>query len=182
MKPSAPLTCDECGHTMYAKKSLAGLQFFAHAPGAPTRALALEWIAHHLLKLELATAARDAGAHAELQAPKPHGTWRADVLVTEPDGAWKTALEAQLAPITEADITARTERMRVLPRPGITRRRQPSRRMIGLFTSWNRENDSVWPFFLKRGYPWRWPAWRPASESCQYFQATWARSKPEVKQ
>jgi hypothetical protein len=31
--------------------------------------------------------------------------------VTDPGGAWSTALEAQLAPIMEADITVRTEQM-----------------------------------------------------------------------
>ncbi|MER6145694.1 competence protein CoiA [Streptomyces sparsogenes] len=112
VKPPAPLTCDECGHAMYAKTSRTGLRFFAHAPGAPTCALALESIAHHLLKLELANAARDAGAHAELEVRGPEGAWRADVLVTDPAGAWKTALEAQLAPITSTDITARTAKMR----------------------------------------------------------------------
>ncbi|WP_203184170.1 competence protein CoiA [Streptomyces pratensis] len=97
---------------MHAKTSGTGLRFFAHAPGAPTCALGLESVAHHLLKLELATAARDAGAHAELEVPGPGGAWRADVLATDPSGAWRIALEAQLAPITDADITARTEKMR----------------------------------------------------------------------
>ncbi|WP_354637433.1 competence protein CoiA [Kitasatospora camelliae] len=111
-RPSAPLACDACGHGMHAKTSRTGLRFFAHAPGAPTCALGLESVAHHLLKLELANAARDAGAHAELEARGPDGTWRADVLARDPAGAWAMALEAQLAPITDADITARTERMR----------------------------------------------------------------------
>ncbi|GGU82448.1 hypothetical protein GCM10010211_55550 [Streptomyces albospinus] len=110
-RPPAPLACDECGHGMHAKTSRNGLRFFAHAPGAPTCALGLESIAHHLLKLELANAARDAGAYAELEARGPDGTWRADVLASDPTGAWKVALEAQLAPITDADITARTEKM-----------------------------------------------------------------------
>lgn len=69
---------------MYAKTSRAGLRFFAHAPGTPTCALALESVAHHLLKLELANAARDAGAHAELEVRRPDGRWRADVLATDP--------------------------------------------------------------------------------------------------
>ncbi|WP_240512595.1 competence protein CoiA [Streptomyces griseoruber] len=111
-RPPAPLACDECGYAMYAKTSRTGLRFFAHAPGAPACALALESVAHHLLKLELANAARDAGAHAELEARGPDGTWRADVLATDPAGTWATALEAQLAPITDADITVRTEKMR----------------------------------------------------------------------
>ncbi|MFD8381363.1 hypothetical protein ACFV2X_22925 [Streptomyces sp. NPDC059679] len=46
------------------------------------------------------------------KSPGPGGAWRADVLATAPTGAWKTALEAQLAPITNADITDRTEKMR----------------------------------------------------------------------
>ncbi|MEU5647191.1 hypothetical protein [Streptomyces milbemycinicus] len=111
-RPSAPIVCDECRHPMHAKTSRAGLRFFTHAPGAPTCALGLESVAHHLLKLELAAAARDAGAHAELEVPGPGGAWRADVLATDPTEAWKTALEAQLAPITNAGITDRTERMR----------------------------------------------------------------------
>ncbi|MFJ1811314.1 MULTISPECIES: RNA methyltransferase [unclassified Streptomyces] len=68
-------------------------------------------MAHHLLKLELAAAARDAGAHAELEVGGPEGTWRADVLARDPAGAWRMALEAQLSPITADDIAARTERM-----------------------------------------------------------------------
>ncbi|MER7467677.1 competence protein CoiA [Streptomyces sp. NPDC097981] len=112
VNPPASLTCDECRHGMYAKTSQAGIRFFAHAPGAPVCALGLESVAHHLLKLELANAARDAGAHAELEACGPNGTWRADVLATDPAGTWATALEAQLAPITGADITARTVKMR----------------------------------------------------------------------
>ncbi|MEV3931210.1 hypothetical protein [Streptomyces sp. NPDC049944] len=67
---------------------------------------------HHLLKLELAWAARDAGAHAELEVRAPDGSWRADVLASSPDGSWRIALEAQLSPITDTDIAARTERMR----------------------------------------------------------------------
>lgn len=126
-RPAAPVVCDECSHPMHAKTSRNGIRFFAHAPGRPTCALGQESVNHHLLKLELVTAARDAGAHAELEAPGPGGTWRADVLATDPTGAWKTALEAQLAPITKAEITGRAERMRAdgvtsiwfsdLPRP-----------------------------------------------------------------
>ena len=112
VRPSAPLTCDECGHPMYAKVSRNCLRFFAHAPDAPNCALALETLAHHLLKLELANAARDAGAQAELEVRGPDGTWRADVLASDHGGTWQMALEAQLSPITAADITARTERMR----------------------------------------------------------------------
>ncbi|MFD3699707.1 competence protein CoiA family protein [Streptomyces sp. NPDC058646] len=114
VKPPPPLACAECRHPMYAKVSYSGLRFFAHAPHAPDCEIALqgESEAHHLLKLELASAARDAGAHAELEVRAPDGSWRADVLATDPAGTWRMALEAQLSPITAADITARTERMR----------------------------------------------------------------------
>ncbi|MGW2051968.1 competence protein CoiA family protein [Streptomyces sp. NPDC001858] len=111
VRPPAPLTCDECRHPMHAKRSPSGLRFFAHAPGAPECSLAGETLAHHLLKLELAAAARDAGAHAELEVRGPEGAWRADVLVSDPAGAWRMALEAQLSPITPDDIAARAERM-----------------------------------------------------------------------
>ena len=111
-RPLAPLTCDECHHAMHAKMSLKGLRFFAHAPDAPDCALALESHAHRLLKRELANAARDAGAHAGLEVRGPDGTWRADVLASDLGGTWRMALEAQLSPITAADITVRTERMR----------------------------------------------------------------------
>ncbi|WUC84037.1 competence protein CoiA family protein [Streptomyces sp. NBC_00536] len=90
------------------------MRFFAHAPHAPDCEIAREGEseAHHLLTLELAWAARDAGAHAELEVRAPDGSWRADVLASAPDGSWRIALEAQLSPITDTDITARTERMR----------------------------------------------------------------------
>lgn len=111
VRPPAPITCDECRHPMHAKRSPSGLRFFAHAPGAPECALAGETLAHHLLKLELAAAARDAGAHAELEVRGPEGAWRADVLASDPAGAWRMALEAQLSAITADDIGTRTERM-----------------------------------------------------------------------
>ena len=119
VRPAAPLACDECGHQVYAKVSHRGLRFFQHAPGAPTCTLALESIAHHLLKLELANAARAAGVDAGMEVRGPDGTWRADVMASDPGGAWRVALEAQLAPITAGDITARTERMRADGVPSI---------------------------------------------------------------
>jgi len=111
-KTGAPLRCPECAHPMHAKHQQIPreLKFFAHAPGAPTCTLAVESAAHHLLKLALATAARDAGAHAALEVTGA-GAWRADVLASDPGGAWQIALEAQLAPIAPGEITARTERM-----------------------------------------------------------------------
>jgi competence protein CoiA len=68
-------------------------------------------MAHHLLKLGLLTAARAAGAHAEFEVRGPEGAWRADVMASGPDGSWRIALEAQLSPITPAEIQARTARM-----------------------------------------------------------------------
>lgn len=69
VKPRAPIVCAECDHPMSAKTSRAGMRFFAHAPHAPDCEIAREGEseAHHLLKLELAWAARDAGAHSELE-------------------------------------------------------------------------------------------------------------------
>ncbi|MFE9559349.1 hypothetical protein ACFYOD_38730 [Streptomyces sp. NPDC006703] len=97
---------------MYAKTSPNGLHFFAHAPGVPHCALAEETVHHHLLKLELATAARAAGAQAELEVRGPAGTWRTDVLATDPGGDWQIALEAQLSPITPQEIARRTQLLR----------------------------------------------------------------------
>ncbi|MGW6866141.1 competence protein CoiA family protein [Streptomyces sp. NPDC054901] len=66
-------------------------------------------MAHHLLKLDLALAVRDAGGEAELEAFAPDGSWRADVLATMPDGRL-VALEAQVSAITVEDIEQRTAR------------------------------------------------------------------------
>ncbi|GGU87195.1 hypothetical protein GCM10010211_61770 [Streptomyces albospinus] len=112
-RPPAPIVCVECRHPMYAKTSERGLRFFAHAPHAPDCEIARqgESEAHHLLKLELASAARKAGAHAESEVRAPDGSWRADVLASDPAGTWRMALEAQLSPITAAEIVERTERM-----------------------------------------------------------------------
>ncbi|MET9465936.1 competence protein CoiA family protein [Streptomyces sp. NPDC006544] len=113
VRPPAAIACPECGHSMYAKTSERGLRFFAHAPHAPDCEIARqgESEAHHLLKLELVSAARQAGAHAELEVRAPDGSWRADVLASDPAGTWRIALEAQLSPITVAEITERTQRM-----------------------------------------------------------------------
>lgn len=107
-----PLVCVECAHPMRAKLSPHGLRFFAHDPGAPNCEVAGESVAHHLLKLELSSAARAAGAHTEMEVRGPGGSWRADVMASDPAGAWRMALEAQLSSIALDDITARTERMR----------------------------------------------------------------------
>ncbi|MFB6984647.1 competence protein CoiA family protein [Streptomyces sp. NPDC056297] len=109
VRPPADLRCPECTHGLRAKVSPRGLRFFAHLPGAQACALAEESMAHHLLKLELATAARAAGWTAALEVSGPGRTWRADVLASAGDR--RIALEAQLAPITPDHIRDRTQRM-----------------------------------------------------------------------
>src|SRR3546814_5673800 len=66
-------------------------------------------MAHRLLKLQLASAIRDAGWYAELEVAGEG--WRADVLATSPDGTRRMAWEAQLAQITGAELRERTARM-----------------------------------------------------------------------
>lgn len=108
-RPRAPLTCRECGHGLHAKLSPKGLRFFAHDRAAPTCSLVGETMAHRLLKLQLASAIRDAGWYAELEVAGEG--WRADVLATSPDGTRRMAWEAQLAQITGAELRERTARM-----------------------------------------------------------------------
>lgn len=108
-RPRAPLACRECGHGLHAKLSPRGLRFFAHDRGAPTCSLVGETMAHRLLKLQLASAIRDAGWYAELEVAGEG--WRADVLATSPDGGRRMAWEAQLAQITVDELRERTRRM-----------------------------------------------------------------------
>ncbi|MDX3762602.1 competence protein CoiA family protein [Streptomyces sp. AK02-04a] len=110
-RPAAPLTCRECQHTMVPVRSPRGLRFFRHAPRAPRCSMSGgESIDHHLLKLELAQAARAAGFHAEYEVAAPDRSWRADVMATSADGTQRVALEAQLSLITPEDIQQRTNR------------------------------------------------------------------------
>ncbi|MFC9330792.1 competence protein CoiA [Kitasatospora sp. NPDC057015] len=109
-RPRVPLACPECGHGMHAKVSRHRLRFFAHDPGAPDCALSGESMEHHLLKLELASAVRAAGFHAELEVRGPGGDWRADVMASSPDGTVRMAWEAQLSPITAEEVARRTAR------------------------------------------------------------------------
>ncbi|MET7944134.1 competence protein CoiA family protein [Streptomyces sp. NPDC005302] len=110
-RPSAPLACRECQHGMVPVRSPRGLRFFRHAPRAPRCSMAGgESLEHHLLKLELAQAARSAGFHAEYEVSAPDGSWRADVMATSADGTRRVALEAQLSPITAEDVQVRTGR------------------------------------------------------------------------
>ena len=81
------------------------MRFFAHDADAPNCGLAGESLAHRLLKIELASAIRAAGWHAELEVPG--NGWRADVLATSPDGKTRMAWEAQLAASTAEDLGMR---------------------------------------------------------------------------
>ncbi|WP_307717321.1 hypothetical protein [Streptomyces sp. V4I23] len=76
----------------------------AYAPHAPHCEITRQgaWEAHHLLTLEPADAARDAGAHTEPEVRASDGSWRADVLAADPARTWRMAPEAQLSPITAA--------------------------------------------------------------------------------
>jgi competence protein CoiA len=112
VRPRAPLTCPECGQSVQAKVSPGRLRFFAHDRTAATCALSRETLEHHLLKLELTTAVREAGWYATLEVSSTPRTWRADVLATSPDGSSRMAWEAQLSPITIDDIAERTAKFR----------------------------------------------------------------------
>jgi competence protein CoiA len=124
-RPRAPLTCRECGHGLHAKVSPKGLRFFAHDRAAPTCSLVGETMAHRLLKLQLASAIRDAGWYAELEVAGDG--WRADVLATSPDGARRMAWEAQLAQTTVDELRERTARMEAsgVPVCWVTDRERP---------------------------------------------------------
>jgi competence protein CoiA len=111
VRPRIALTCPECGFGVHARVSKLGLRHFAHDPGRPDECeLSNESIEHHLLKLELATAIREAGWHAELEVRAPDGSWRADVMASTSDGQRRWAWEAQLSPITDDELRERTAR------------------------------------------------------------------------
>jgi competence protein CoiA len=113
VRPRIALICPECGFGVHAKLSPKPrrLRYFAHDRGRVSECqLTNESIEHHLLKLELATAIRDAGWHAELEVRAPDGSWRADVMASSHDGTRRWAWEAQLSAITDADLLERTRR------------------------------------------------------------------------
>ncbi|MEU8949701.1 competence protein CoiA family protein [Streptomyces sp. NPDC048489] len=113
VRPRVELSCPECGWGVHAKHSPSGVRFFCHDPGRPPSCeLSNESWEHHMLKLELAGAIREAGWYAELEVPAEDGSWRADVMASSPDGAQRMAWEAQLSPITVEDIRARTAHYR----------------------------------------------------------------------
>jgi len=112
-RPRSILRCRGCGDGMQAKVSSLGLRFFAHdrvRPDCPSNGESPD---HRWLKSRLAAAVRTAGWTAEIEAEPRAGDiggWRADVLAIAPEGARRVALEAQLAPMTEAVGVERTER------------------------------------------------------------------------
>ncbi|MFJ8745814.1 hypothetical protein ACIRL2_41460 [Embleya sp. NPDC127516] len=95
---------------MRAKRSPKGLRFFAHDAVTPDCPHNGESLAHHLLKAELAGAAREAGWVCALEVAG--NRWRADVLSTHPTEGRALAWEAQLAAITIEDVEERSRRMR----------------------------------------------------------------------
>ncbi|MFF3159057.1 competence protein CoiA [Streptomyces sp. NPDC057910] len=111
VRPRVALTCPACGWGVHAKHSPRRVRYFAHDPGRPPACeLSNESWEHHMLKLELASAVRDAGWYAELEVAAANGSWRADVMASSPDGEQRMAFEAQLSPITVDDIQFRTDR------------------------------------------------------------------------
>ncbi|WP_330342671.1 competence protein CoiA [Streptomyces sp. NBC_00557] len=104
------LACPECGGRVCARVSSRRARHFYHQQRPRDCELANESYEHHLLKLELATAARAAGFTAELEVSSPRADWRADVLVFDEQGRAFMALEAQLSPMTPEDARMRTDR------------------------------------------------------------------------
>jgi hypothetical protein len=153
VSPPVALVCRGCGAPMSAKSSSRGLRFFAHrsaAPGCPSQG---ETIAHRLLKIELVTAARDAGWHAELEIAG--NGWRADVLATSPDGTRRIAFEAQLASCTIEDLDERTATMRA----------------DGVEVCWVTDRDVTAPAIRDQFVPASWialPQWMTVSSPSTY--------------
>lgn len=110
VRPRAPLSCPDCEGAMSAVLR-GGTRFFAHNGKRPEDCpLENESFEHHMTKLVLLGAIRDAGWHAELEVSAPDKSWRADVMATSPDGSRRMAWEAQLSPITIDHIKERTDR------------------------------------------------------------------------
>lgn len=105
VRPRPPLTCPACGARVHAKVSPAPrqLRYFAHDALSSDCALSGESLAHRLLKVELASAIREAGWDARLEVAGDG--WRADVLATDPRSSRRIAWEAQLSAQT-ADVTS----------------------------------------------------------------------------
>ncbi|MFM9499019.1 competence protein CoiA [Streptomyces galilaeus] len=104
------LACPECRGRVFARTSQHNVRHFYHQVRPHDCELAHESAAHHLLKLELAMAARAAGWRAELEVSSQSRDWRADVMVYDARGQPFMALEAQLSPMTADDARMRTIR------------------------------------------------------------------------
>ncbi|WP_168714736.1 competence protein CoiA family protein [Streptomyces sp. A0592] len=110
VRPRPPLSCPDCEGAMSAVLR-SGTRFFAHHGKRPEDCpLENESFEHHMTKLVLLGAIRDAGWHAELEVSAPDKSWRADVMATSMDGSRRMAWEAQLSPITIDHIKERTDR------------------------------------------------------------------------
>ncbi|MET9451084.1 competence protein CoiA family protein [Streptomyces cinerochromogenes] len=104
------LACPECGGRVFARVSSRHARHFYHQERPRECELANESPEHHLLKLQLAMAARAAGWRAELEVSSETGNWRADVLVFDEQDRAFMALEAQLSPMTPQNAQMRTDR------------------------------------------------------------------------
>lgn len=88
-----PLHCPECGRGIHPKLSPRRIRYFAHDPGRPPDCESSnESFEHRVLKLELATAIRQANWYATLEVRAEDGTWRADVMAASPDGTRRVCL------------------------------------------------------------------------------------------
>lgn len=101
------------GQPAILKRSIRGLQFFAHPPGGSDPNYRPESAAHLQLKADMVLALRHAGyiAVAEGAGSTPDGdAWEADVLVENPSR--RVAIEVQLSQQTLADYEFRSRRYR----------------------------------------------------------------------
>lgn len=104
------LSSPECRGRVFVRVSPHRDRHFSHQVRPDDCELANESPEHHLLKLELAMAARAAGWRAELEVSGEARNWRADVMVFDERGRPFMALEAQSSPMTPDDARMRTDR------------------------------------------------------------------------
>ncbi|GGZ25263.1 hypothetical protein GCM10010300_80890 [Streptomyces olivaceoviridis] len=104
------LACPECEGQVFARVCSRHARHFYHQQRPGECEPANESAEHHLLELELATAARTAGWRTELEVAGETRNWRADVLVLDEQGHAFMALEAQLSPMTPNEVRMRTDR------------------------------------------------------------------------
>lgn len=111
VRPRRSLTCPACDGRVHAKVSPAPnrLRFFAHDAADLTCPMRGQSMEHYLLKAEVASALRQVGWTATLEAVGDG--WRADVLGTSPDGTQQHAWEVQLSGISVDEVLARSEAM-----------------------------------------------------------------------